>query len=247
MNLNDPNTQTGYMEALARSKARDLKRSASMPFDEKLRAVALVSSLLEDSLTEALPKALRKLLGLFDEAIQDRVLDRYALVGGLAVIYYGAPIHTADADLLVTFQASAAGRLDPRPIFDYFESKGARRVDDCLALNGLKFKVLSANDGLTVEAVGTALRTTEGFSVVDLEHLIAMKLLANRSKDRVHIEHLLLSGAQPTEARLQEILQRYGLAERQPFSGCYHRRNTPEHADTHDGTKRWRIFPEKPR
>jgi hypothetical protein len=202
------------MQALARAKERDLKRSALLPFAEKLRTVALVSGLLEDSLTEELPTTLSKLLGLFDEAARTGVLDRYAVSGGLAVIYYGAPIHTADANLLVSFPVSDTRRPDPRSVFDYFESKGARRVDDCLALNGLKFKVLPANDGLTVEAVDTALRTTEGFSVVDLEHLIAMKLLANRPKDRVHIEHLYLSGAQPTEAKLQEILQRYGLAER---------------------------------
>jgi hypothetical protein len=41
-----------------------------------------------------------------------------------------------------------------------------------------------------------------------------MKLLANRPKDRLHVEHLLLSGAQTNEAKLQEILQRYGLTER---------------------------------
>jgi hypothetical protein len=209
-----PNTQAGYIEALARAKARDLKRSASLPFAEKLQAVALASRSLEDSLMEALPTALRKLLGLFNEAVQDGVLERYALAGGFAIIYYGAPIHTVDADLLAVFPVSEVGLLDPRPIFEYFESKGARWSDEYLVLNGLKFQVVPGNEGLPAEALSTALRAPEGFSVVDLEHLIAMKLLANRAKDRLHIEHLLSSGARPDAAKLQEILRHHGLEER---------------------------------
>jgi hypothetical protein len=209
-----PNTQAGYIEALARAKARDLRRSALLPFDEKLQAVALVSRLLEDSLMEELPSALRKLFRLFDQAVQDGVIDRYALAGGFAIIYYGAPIHTVDADLLVVFPTTRTGLLDPGTLFGYFEKNGADWLDEYLVLNGLKFQLVPANGGLNAEALTTAKPGTEGFSVVDLEHLIAMKLSANRPKDRLHIEHLLSSGARPDAGKLEEILRRYGLAER---------------------------------
>lgn len=212
--LKQPCSQDDYIKALGRAKAAGRRREAARPFAEKLRSVELVSRLLEDSLMEPLPDALDKLMRIFDGAVQAGKTERYALAGGFAIIYYGAPIHTVDADFLVVFPLAASGLLNPSSLFAYFERQGAQWDGEHLVLNGLKFQFVPANDGLNAEALATAQETPDGFWVVDLEHLIALKLSANRPKDRLHIEHLLGSGVVPDAGKLNAILQRYGLNER---------------------------------
>jgi len=84
-------------------------------------------------------------------------------------------------------------------------------------LKGLKFQILPANSGLDAEALESATTVSEAgiqFFVVTLEHLIALKLKAWRYKDRLHINHLLDSGAMPDQTRLVLVLERHGLRER---------------------------------
>jgi len=212
--LKQPRSQDSYLKALGRAKAAGQKRAAAAPFAEKLRSLTLVSRLLEESLMEALPTVLQELTRVLDGAVRDRIIERFALAGGFAVIYYGAPIHTADADFLVVFPVAASGLLNPSPIFGYFERRGAHWDGEHLVFNGLKFQLVPANEGLNAEALATAPETPDGFPVVDLEHLIAMKLAVGRGKDRLHISHLVRSGAALDQGKLADILARYHLADR---------------------------------
>src|SRR3954452_6907669 len=93
---------------------------------------------------------------LFNAAISEKVFDRYALAGGLAVEYYGAPINTVDADFLVVFPQTASGLLDPSLFFQFFQSQGAVVSDEYLVFHGAKFQMIPANGALDREALTTA-------------------------------------------------------------------------------------------
>ncbi len=150
---------------------------------------------------------------LFKKAVADGAIDKYALIGGFAVIYYGAPIYTVDADFAVVFPQTG-GLLNPGPLFDYFTRHGARwDAEGYLVYRGMKFQIVPANTGLAAEALDQA-ADMGVLTVISVEHLIAMKLEAGRAKDRVHINHLLRSGAKYDVARLDGILRRYGLLDK---------------------------------
>jgi hypothetical protein len=202
-----PVSEADYMDSLALSKIALLKSQAAMPFADKMRSLQRIS--LNES---ELPRAVSLLLGLLDQAVTDGLISKYALTGGFAVIYYSAPIHTEDADIVVVFP-EAGSLLNPAPIFDYFTGKGADWHDQHLVYGGLPFQFIPGNTGLSAEALDQARKTPEGFCVVTLEHLIAMKLRAGRPKDRLHINHMLRSGAQPDQQRLLDILRRHELTE----------------------------------
>jgi len=205
------------MQRIGESKSAALKEAAKISFAEKLSSVNQASQTVNRMLSEGLPEAVFRLLRLFNEATDKGLITKYAIAGGFAVEFYGAPINTVDIDFLGVFPQTASGLLDPSVYFDFFRSKGADTSGEYLVMNGLRFQIIPANQGLDAEALEAATGVSEAgirFFVVTLEHLIAMKLNAWRYKDRLHINHLLDSGLNPNESRLLSILQRYGLETR---------------------------------
>ena len=212
-----PGTYGEIMERISASKSAELKEAAKSSFSEKLASLNRASQILNPMPGEGLPEAVFKLLALFNEAVSQGVFGKYAIAGGFAVEFYGAPINTVDIDFLGVFPESSGGLLDPSVFFDFFKSKGAHVSNEHLVLNGLKFQIIPANTSLGSEALHEARPVSEAgtrFYMVTLEHLIAMKLKAWRYKDRLHINHLLDSGAKPDSALLGSILARYGLQDR---------------------------------
>jgi hypothetical protein len=168
-------------------------------------------------LSESFADPILEIIKLFNHALNDRIFERYALAGGLAVEYYGAPINTVDADFLVVFPETAGGLLDPASIFEFFRRQGAVPIGEYLVLHGMKFQMIPANSPLDAEALQLASSVSEKavpFFVVTIEHLIALKLRAGRYKDKLHINHLLDSGVAPDRATLSQILKRHNLEDR---------------------------------
>ena len=212
-----PGTYAEIMRRIGESKSAELRETARSPFSEKLASVNRVSQTANRMLSEGLPEAVFKVLRLFNEGVDQGIFSKYAIAGGFAVEFYGAPINTVDIDFLGVFPESGGGVLDPSVYFEFFKRKGAETSGEYLVLNGLKFQIIPANQGLDAEALGAAIAVVEGgvqFFVVTVEHLIAMKLKAWRYKDRLHINHLLDSGISPDEGKLSSILERHGLASR---------------------------------
>lgn len=168
-------------------------------------------------LSEALSHPVLEILKLFNLAVREKVFERYALAGGLAVEYYGAPINTVDADFLVVFPERSSGLLDPTSLYAFFEGKGAAHSGEYLVLQGMKFQMIPANSELDREALENAVSVSEhgiSFFVIAPEYLVALKLRAWRYKDRLHVSHLLDSGLSLDQSRLARILERHQLGER---------------------------------
>ena len=206
------------MRQIAASKSAELATSAKLPFSEKLALIHAIGPREGHLvLSETLEHPVFEIIKRFNLALRQGIFARYAFAGGLAVQYYGAPISTLDADFLVVFPQTPGGFLDPSRFYEFFESHGATKSGECLVLHGLKFQMIPANNELATEALEAAASVSEKgilFFVVTLEHLIALKLGAWRYKDRLHVSHLLDSGAAVDIAKLVAILDRHGLRQR---------------------------------
>ena len=206
------------MGRISESKNAELVRSAKLPFTQKLALTAAASRNADPLvLSESFADPVIEIIKLFNHALKQRVFERYALAGGLAVEYYGAPINTVDADFLVVFPETTGGLLDPSSYIEFFRRHGAVATGEYLVLHGMKFQMIPANSPLDAEALQMAASVSEKaipFFVVALEYLIALKLRAWRYKDRLHINHLLDSGVALDTARLLPILERHNLERR---------------------------------
>src|SRR6516162_3084849 len=121
------------MDRITRSKKAELVRSARLPFTQKLALSAAASRSGEPLvLAESFADPVLEVMKLFNLAIKGGVFDKYALAGGLAVEYYGAPINTVDADFLVVFPETASGLLDASSFFEFFQRQGAQAAGEYL-------------------------------------------------------------------------------------------------------------------
>jgi hypothetical protein len=212
-----PGTYEDIMDRIACGKRAELARSARLPFTQKL-ALTSAAGRIGDPLvlSESFADPVLEVVKIFNLAVSEQAFDAYALAGGLAVEYYGAPINTVDADFLVVFPETTGGLLDASTFFKFFQQKGAHPAGEYLVFHGLKFQLIPANRPLDAEALDSAAVVTEKgvpFRVVTAEYLIALKLSAWRYKDRLHINHLLDSEVALDKARLSAILARHQLEQ----------------------------------
>src|SRR5206468_8719297 len=145
------------MGRISESKNAELVRSAKLPFTQKLALTAAASRNADPLvLSESFADPVIEIIKLFNHALKQRVFERYALAGGLAVEYYGAPINTVDADFLVVFPESPGGLLDASPFSAFFQRQGAIAVGEYLVFRTSKFQMIPANRPLDNEALQTA-------------------------------------------------------------------------------------------
>lgn len=144
-----------------------------------------------------------------------RLLEDYAIGGGIAVLYYTEPVLTYDFDVICVFPASGL-LVDPSPVFEYLKSEGYLfGKEDRVEIEGLPVQFIPASAGLVEEALEHAAPITisgVATKILTVEYLIAIMLQLNRPKDRAKMD-LLINNNEVTfdAAKLQEILIKHDL------------------------------------
>jgi len=143
---------------------------------------------LEQALSAVSPKVRRAAL----EA--HRVLEEagiaHLLVGGLAVGAYGYACATQDVDFLVSDDA-----------FVHHKGIVSFAPGVPIQIDGVQIDYLAPTPGLGMAELLDAARGRPGLSVIPIEQLVYMKLLANRPKDHAAIIGLIGSGIDTDEVR----------------------------------------------
>lgn len=177
---------------------------------------------------DSVDEALKELIAAAEEARID-----YGLLGGYAVATWGVPRATYDVDLLVAPAADGIARL-----FDACSARGFA-VDDVYRRGWrdrvgdmLLAKVQLFRDGRAVtcdvfpvstpfqEAAFTRCRKIQvpglerEVRVVSPADLVLLKLLADRPKDRVDVQNVLLVQGIPDREHLFDWARRLGITER---------------------------------
>lgn len=143
------------------------------------------------------------------------VAPHHALIGGAAVMVYGERARTRDVDFLVAFGDSEREELIARA-----EARGMRverkapwhlrlwRADHYA-------DIVTAEVDLQLSAVRTARELTLHLGevrIVDVEHLVALKVLAGRPRDKQDVENILELHPELDRERVQALLAPWGLA-----------------------------------
>jgi hypothetical protein len=165
---------------------------------------------------------MEKTLKVLNELEEHRVIERYAIGGGIAATFHAEPMLTYDLDAFVLLPQASGKIISLSPIYEYLRAKGFPVHREHIMIHGLPVQFIPAYNALVEEAVRTAqavsyrkVRTR----IVKAEHLVAVFLQANRPKDRTRVV-LLLEEAEIDRKELQAILKRHGLMSRwKEFSG----------------------------
>ena len=117
-------TYDEIMDRITRSKQAELRESAKLSFSQKL-AMSAVANRSADQLilSESFAEPVLEVIKLFNLAVKAALFDKYALVGGLAVEYYGAPINRWMPPFWSSFLKARAACWMPRLFLIFLADK----------------------------------------------------------------------------------------------------------------------------
>lgn len=143
------------------------------------------------------------------------IIRQFALGGAAALVFYTEPVLTYDIDFFVIVDTPAGQLFSMQPLYERLRQKGYTVAGEQILIGDAPVQVLLAYNPLVEEAVREARELPfngELVPVITPEYLIAIALQTNRYKDRERAR-LLWEQATIDEARLHDILTRYGLIE----------------------------------
>jgi hypothetical protein len=155
-------------------------------------------------------------LKVINQMTADGVIQKYAVGGAMAVLFYLEPDTTFDLDVFYILNLGAESGLDLLgPIYDYLRKKGFSPDKETIDIAGLPVQFLPVFNPLNEEGVGkcnTILYGETPANVMTPEHLVAIMLQTGRAKDYARIIRFLEAGILETE-KLSDIFSRHGLTK----------------------------------
>jgi len=159
---------------------------------------------------------MEKTLKVLNELERKKIIEKYAIGGGIATIFYMEPVLTYDMDVFIFLPHTSSGLISLSPVYEYLRNKGYKAHQEHLMIEGVPVQFIPAYNALVEEAVKEAREIRYKRTktrVLRVEHLLAIMLQTNRLKDRTRMAQLL-EEAKVETGYLMEILVQHGLRER---------------------------------
>lgn len=155
-------------------------------------------------------------LKVLNELESKGLVQRYAIGGAMAAIFYIEPVLTYDMDVFVFLPPSKSKLTSLSPIYRFLKEKGYREDKEHVGVEGIPVQFIPAYNPLVEEAVEQAKQVSyKGVNtrVLRPEHLLAIMLETNRPKDRARMT-LFLEEAEIDSDKLAKVIQRHGLSRK---------------------------------
>lgn len=162
---------------------------------------------------------MKAVLEVLNDLQKEGVIEKYALGGATALLFYTEPALTYDIDVFVFLpqsQKASSLILDLGPLYKTLQTKGFQSDKEHVLIGGVPVQFIPAYNSLVEEAVREAkIESYEGakVNVVRLEYLLAIMLDTGRAKDKERIKNLLES-ASVDKKQLAKILSNHSLKKK---------------------------------
>jgi len=155
---------------------------------------------------------MKKTLQVINQLKEKKLIEDYAIGGGIGALFYIEPILTYDLDvfILVSPRFKKGDLILFSPIYDYLKKYPRQR--EHIIIEGIPVQFIPAN-GLEAEAIKTAKEIKyRGVKtkVIRAEYLIALFLKSGRRKDKEKV-NMLLEQTKIDKRKLKKILENYSL------------------------------------
>jgi len=167
---------------------------------------------------------MKKVVYILNNLVKKGIVEKYAIGGAVAVIFYTETINTKDIDVFVTTHVtrSKTGIVHLGSIYEHLKKAGYKMEGQYFIIDGIPVDFIAAYDDLTLEAVDKAVNRLYDkikVKVFQPEYLIAIALQTGRPQDLRKI-NLLMTETKLDEKLLKDILKRHSLTEK--WRRCTH-------------------------
>lgn len=162
---------------------------------------------------------MEKVIQVLNRMLADGVIEKYAIGGGIAAIYYLEPYQTDDIDVFVLpVVVGGSGLLSLEPIYTYLEGLGYHSVEEGVGIliEDWPVQFLPASKSVQEEAVVQAEEVSFAQSrtyIFSAEHLATELLRSGRDKDLLRVIKLVKAGEVNMKV-FREIIDRHGLIKK---------------------------------
>ena len=159
---------------------------------------------------------MEKTLEVLNELENKGLIKRYAIGGGIAVLYYAEPILTYDLDVFCLLPKEQDNLITLSPIYEHLSGKGYRTEGEHIIIEEIPVQFIPAYNDLVEEAIDNVVEIKyQGIKsgIVGLEYLLSIMLQTYRPKDRERIL-MLIDETQIDMVKLKNILKRHKLLEK---------------------------------
>ena len=164
---------------------------------------------------------MEKALKVISRMHEEGVLEKYAIGGAIATIYYTEPFATSDVDVFFV-PPEKEGILLLTPFYDFLLKKGYKTDKEYILIGETPIQFIPASTELELEAVKNAVSVRYkkiSVKILRPEYLVAISLQVFRLKDREKIVRLL-EQTKINRKCLTDILERHGLKKKfEDFTG----------------------------
>jgi hypothetical protein len=179
-------------------------------------------------------------IAVLNDLVDAGVIERYAVGGAVAEIYWAEPIDTTDLDVFVLLPPSAHPLAPLEDVYAYLRQRGHVPENEFIRIEGLPVQFLPAqsSSGLAKAALDNAVSQPYSpkiaFWLFTPEYLIALALELGRNKDFLRVLRLLDNPtAPPNLPLLRDLIGRFNLSAKwNTFVSRF-----PDHADALTSTE----------
>ena len=160
---------------------------------------------------------MEKVIQILNRMQADGIIERFAIGGGIAAIYYLEPYHTDDIDVFISpVVIGQSGLVSLEPVYAYLEKLGYLAVKEGVLIEDWLVQFVPAFATVQEEAIAQARRVEYGEThtfIFSAEHLGAELLRSGRLKDHVRVIDLIESKKMDLNV-FRDIINRHGLTEK---------------------------------
>lgn len=160
---------------------------------------------------------MEKVIQVLNRMQADGVIEKFAIGGGIASIYYLEPYETDDIDVFISpVVVDQSGLVSLAPVYSYLKKLGYHAVREGILIEDWLVQFLPASASVQAEAVERAQRVPYGetyTSIFSAEHLGAELLRSGRPQDFARVVSLIESEQMDMRV-FRDIVRRHGLAEK---------------------------------
>jgi|SRR5580765_804568 len=159
---------------------------------------------------------MERVLQVINRMEADGIIEKYAIGGGIAAVYYIEPYQTDDLDIFIPVSAVTVGEvglLSLESIYSYLAKLGYKAVKEGVLIEDWLVQFIPASESTQQEALLNAQSVRYGDTetrIFSAEYLAAELLRSGRLKDLVRVAALIES--EKLDMNLfHEIVNRHGL------------------------------------
>ncbi len=159
---------------------------------------------------------MEKTIAVLNQMVDERIIESYAIGGGIAAMYYIDPVSTFDLDVFVTLPDDSGGLISLDPIYSWLKKSGYRPAREQVIIEGVPVQFIPVYNDLIRDAVRNAVQKNYRnipSRIVGPEYLMAIMVQTGRPKDRYRCIKFM-EETKISETVLSAILEKHHLTEK---------------------------------